>query len=367
MDSIPETLLNLVKIYSPSGREEAAVGYLVGRMQALHFTQAFTDAAGNAVGVLGAGPRQIILVGHIDTVPGEIPVRVESISPAPDPLSSSALILYGRGSVDAKGPLSAFVDAAAVVGALPGWQIIVLGAVGEEQDSLGARFVAPLYHPQAAIIGEPSGWERVTLGYKGSAWAVVTVRRSLAHTAGQGESACEAVVRAWEMISAKAAGINLERQKNFERLQLSLRGMDSGGDGFEEWASLRVAARLPLDLPPERWYEQLSGDPQLGSLPGISIQPVGFPIPAWQGDKNNPLVRAFLAGIRAAGGQPGFLHKTGTADLNILAPAWGCPALAYGPGDSALDHTPDEHIALDEYRRSVEILQFVLKRLCLGE
>jgi len=359
MDSIPETLLNLVKIYSPSGREEAAVGYLVGRMQALHYTQAFADGAGNAVGVMGAGPRQVVLVGHIDTVPGEIPVHVD-----PSPLPPHPLVLYGRGSVDAKGPLSAFVDAVAAVGSVPGWQIIVIGAVGEEQDSPGAQHILPLYHPEAAIIGEPSGWERVTLGYKGSAWAVVTVRCSLSHTAGQAEIASEAVVRAWEMIGAKAAGINQEREKNFERVQLSLRGMDSGGDDFEEWASLRVGARLPLEMPPQDWNEQLSSDPQLSSLSGISIQPVGFPIPAWQGEKNNPLVRAFLAGIRTAGGQPGFLLKTGTADLNIVAPVWGCPAMAYGPGDSALDHTPDEHIGLAEYYRSVEVLQSVLKRLC---
>jgi LysW-gamma-L-lysine carboxypeptidase len=375
MNSVPETLFNLVKIYSPSGSEAQAVSYLVDRMQALHYTQAFADAAGNAVGVMGDGPRQIVLLGHIDTVPGEIPVRVEPspISPqqeqtggmfSPSPLPSAPLLLYGRGSVDAKGPLGAFVDAVAGCGPIPGWQIIVIGAVGEEQDSPGAQYLLPLYHPQAAIIGEPSGWERVTLGYKGSAWAVVTVRRSLAHTAGQAESACEAVVKAWQMISAKAAEINLAREKNFERVQLSLRGMDSGGDGFEEWASLRVGARLPLDLPPQGWYEQLSGDQRLGSLPGISIQPVGFPIPAWQGEKNTPLVRAFLAGIRAAGGNPGFLLKTGTADLNIVAPAWGCPALAYGPGDSALDHTPDEHIVLADYLRAVEVLKTVLRQLC---
>jgi [amino group carrier protein]-lysine/ornithine hydrolase len=365
MNSIPETLFNLVKTYSPSGSEAAAVNYLVSRMKALHYTQAFADAAGNAVGVMGDGPRQVVLLGHIDTVPGEIPVRVESLPP--DSLSPSPLFLYGRGSVDAKGPLSAFVDAVAACGAMPGWQIIVIGAVGEEQDSPGAQFVVPLYHPQAAIIGEPSGWERVTMGYKGSAWALVTVRRSLAHTAGPGESACEAVVKAWEVISAKVAGINLEREKNFERVQLSLRGMESGGDGFDEWANLRVGARLPLDLPPQSWYEQLSGDPQLTALPGLSIRPIGFPIPAWQGEKNTALVRAFLAGIRTAGGKPSFLLKTGTADLNIVAPAWDCPALAYGPGDSALDHTPDEHIALAEYSRAVEVLTSVVKRICQGD
>ena len=53
------------------------------------------------MGVKGNGPTKIVLLGHIDTVPGEIPVRVEDG------------VLHGRGSVDAKGPLATFVAAAA--------------------------------------------------------------------------------------------------------------------------------------------------------------------------------------------------------------------------------------------------------------
>jgi [amino group carrier protein]-lysine/ornithine hydrolase len=296
----------------------------------------------------------LILLGHIDTVPGEIPVQVTS---------TGSSILYGRGAVDAKGPLAAFVDAVAAVGPVDGWQVVVIGAVGEEKDSEGARYIAPLYHPDYAIIGEPSRWDRLTLGYKGSAWACITIRRSRTHTAAQGESACEAAVQVWDALKAWSVTFNAERTRSFDQLLPTLRGMTSGGDGFEEWASLQIGARLPLDLAPQEWYAKLSQMPGVADAPGVLIEPTGFPIAAYQGEKNTPLVRAFLAGIRSAGGQPGFVLKTGTADLNIVAPRWICPALAYGPGDSSLDHTPGEHISIDEYHSSVGILRFVLNYL----
>src|SRR5688572_33323751 len=149
-----ETLIGLVSHYSPSRQERDAVQWLVSRMKSLGYHEAFIDEAGNAVGVVGKGPRQILLLGHIDTVPGEIKVEQDEIS------------LYGRGSVDAKGPLACFVDAVAKVGAREGWQFVVIGAVEEERDSDGARFVVNQYKPDFAIIGEPNQWDRIALGYK---------------------------------------------------------------------------------------------------------------------------------------------------------------------------------------------------------
>ena len=49
--------------------------------------------------------------------------------------------------------------------------------------------------------------------------------------------------------------------------------------------------------------------------------------------------------------------------MNIAGPGWDCPIVAYGPGDSALDHTPDEHIDLDEYLLAVDVLTAVLESL----
>jgi LysW-gamma-L-lysine carboxypeptidase len=37
--------------------------------------------------------------------------------------------------------------------------------------------------------------------------------------------------------------------------------------------------------------------------------------------------------------------------------------VVYGPGDSALDHTPAEHISLEEYARSVKVLCHALRSL----
>ena len=49
--------------------------------------------------------------------------------------------------------------------------------------------------------------------------------------------------------------------------------------------------------------------------------------------------------------------------MNIVGPRWNCPIVAYGPGDSALDHTPDEHINLDEYLRAIDVLTLALETI----
>ena len=130
--------------------------------------------------------------------------------------------------MDAKGPLACFVDAVAQVGALDGWQFVVIGAVDEERDSLGARFVVDKYQPDFAIIGEPNKWDRVALGYKGSAWANVTIKREQNHTASGEQTAAEAAVEAWLAVKAYADAFNDGKQRAFDQLLPTLRGMELG-------------------------------------------------------------------------------------------------------------------------------------------
>ncbi len=340
-----ELLEGLVRHSSPSRQEHGAVQFLVEQMGQLGF-KASMDAAGNAVGVLGQGTRTIVLLGHIDTFNGEIKVRIEGNN------------LYGRGSVDAKGCLATFVSACAQVGARDDIRWVVIGAVEEEcATSKGARYAVTQYQPESCIIGEPSGWDRITLGYKGRLLIDYQISKPMTHTASGALAAAEEAVGFWLRVSEMAAAYNVGKERTFDRLDPSLRNIRSEDDGLLDRAALRVGLRIPLGVEMESLERDLAGLAQGGQVAFSSEEP------PFRAGKNNSLVRGFLSAIRAEQGSPGFTLKTGTADMNIAGPVWHCPIVAYGPGDSRLDHTPDEHLDLDEYERAVRVLARVLQSL----
>ena len=340
-----ELLRQLVSIYSPSMQEHAASAFLVDAMQARGYDRAFVDEAGNAVGMWGSGPREIVLLGHIDTVPGVIPVRLEGD------------VLHGRGSVDAKGPLASFVAAVSRLPKSQTHRFVVVGAVEEEAaSSKGARHVIDQYRPECCIIGEPSQWQCVTLGYKGRLLIDYTLHHAMAHSAGPLPSAPEIAVAFWQALVHRAALFNQGRTV-FEALDVSLRSINSASDGLHDTVTQRIGLRLPLGYDIDTLKAQLIADAGAATLEFFGQEV------AYKSDKRNPLVRAFLKAIRAQGGEPTFKVKTGTSDMNVLAPHWQCPFVAYGPGDSALDHTPQEHIGLHEYMQAIDVLQRTLELL----
>jgi [amino group carrier protein]-lysine/ornithine hydrolase len=338
-------LTRMVEIPSLSGDESALADFLVETMRGLGF-QAHVDEAGNAVGILGDGPAEIVLLGHLDTVPGEIPVRIERGA------------LYGRGSVDAKGPLAAFIAAATEVGPLAGKRIVVVGATEEEAaSSKGARHVARACTPSYCIIGEPSGMRAVTLGYKGRIILAYEAATGATHSAAKGGSVLEEGVEFWNRMKRWADEYNVGKPM-FDRLDPALRDIASENDGLTETIRLRVSIRIPLGLAPDavqRKIEYLKPEPGQLRFWGAD--------PPYRASKNTPLVRAFLQAIRAEGLDPAFKVKSGTSDMNVVGPVWNCPILAYGPGDSSLDHTPDEHLDLAEYQRAIAVLARVLRLL----
>ena len=342
-----DLLRKLVEIRSPSGDEAGSVAFLVAAMRELGI-DAYIDETGNAVGSIGMGRPEVVLLGHIDTVPGDVPVRMTDGK------------LYGRGTVDAKGPLAAFVSAMArlqVSGPIPG-RVTVIGCVEEEApSSRGAHGVLPRYRPDVCIVGEPSGVETLTLGYKGSLRARIRVKAPSGHSAHDRATAAEQASDLWQDIRCWAKEVNGGRERAWDCVLPALVGLNSGGDGLSEWCDLQLSVRLPEQIDPraaERHLRDLAGDATLDVLGAV---------PAFRAPRVSPVVRAFTAALRADGTAPRFVVKTGTSDMNLVGPAWGCPILAYGPGDASLDHTPDEHIAIVDYLRSIAVIERVLRSL----
>jgi LysW-gamma-L-lysine carboxypeptidase len=85
---------------------------------------------------------------------------------------------------------------------------------------------------------------------------------------------------------------------------------------------------------------------------------------AFEVNKNSPVVRALSAAIRKVRNKTAtLLRKTGTGDMNILGRAINVPIVTYGPGDSHLDHTRDEHILISEFLDSVEVYIETIRKL----
>jgi LysW-gamma-L-lysine carboxypeptidase len=341
-------LEKLLSIPSPSGGEDILADYLMVQMRKWGF-RAQRDKAGNVIGTLGdpQAEREIVLLGHMDTVPGFIPVHWDDGR------------LFGRGAVDAKGPLATFVVAALrVAPRLERTQVTVIGAVEEESHGWGAHYLAQtMPAPDCAIIGEPSSWNSITLGYKGMLNMEYRLTQPGGHSAGELPGPAEHAVHFWNRLRRHAFAHNQGKTGRFSTLDPSLRDMRTYSDGLNDYVEMNIVARIPPAFNIDELQEQM----EVWSN-GAELKFLGSD-PAYRADKNIPPVRALLRAIRAAGGRPRFKLKTGTSDMNTVGPAWECPMVAYGPGDSSLDHTPHEHIEIEEFQQSIEVLATALKIL----
>jgi [amino group carrier protein]-lysine/ornithine hydrolase len=271
--------------------------------------------------------------------------------------------------------------------------VVVVGAVEEEAaTSKGARFIATRFNgggdavPDACVIGEPSHWHRVTLGYKGRLLLDLTADQAMSHTAGPDASLASIVVELWNWTATHASTLNATREKAFDQLSPSLRRfITSTSTDMHDRVDAQIAWRLPLGFDIEgfvaelmRWTSAHVGAPApavapLAAIGGEQVRIAGerttleFRFRGWEqpwrAERNNALVRSFLSAIRSADAslQPGFVFKTGTSDMNVVGPVWRCPIVAYGPGDSALDHTPAEQLSLDEYWKAIGVVEAMLR------
>lgn len=351
-----EFLNGFVAQASLSGCEAPAAALFATAAARWGFESAI-DEAGNAIATRRSErPDEetlatIVLLGHVDTVPGHIPVRIENG------------VLHGRGSVDAKGPLAAMLVAAARADLPPGVCVHVVGAVGEETPlSPGARFIASRLTPDACIIGEPSHADGVTLGYKGRLVLNASVVKPCAHSAGPGASAADVLLSFWNVCTVLVQRLNIGHAGAFNVIQATVQQMKSESDGLNATATMQCGFRLPPWLAPADLESHIRNI--AAAFDGVQLRATGRES-AVASDRNDLVVRCLTTAIRESGARPRPTLKTGTSDMNVVAPIWKCPIAAYGPGDSALDHTPEERLSLDEYAKSIRVLAAAIRSICL--
>lgn len=356
-------LTGMLERYSPSGQERELAEWLRGQLDGSGL-RLEVDGVGNFIAELPASGMDgepasapIVLLGHMDTVKGFIPVRREGD------------LLYGRGAVDAKGPLAAFLCALVRLAQSPrarGRAVIVVGAVEEESaTSAGARAALERWSPACVVIGEPSGASGVTLSYKGRLLVHSRHEQTMAHTATPQESASARAVEFWRTLNAQAQGWNAGSHVTtlFDAIQPSLRGISSHSDGFTDVCEMEIGYRLPPALPPEDLATMVE---RAARASGAQVTIRGAER-AYSAPRSGKLVGAFVRALRAEGLTPTFRRKTGTSDMNVVGPVWRCPILAYGPGDASLDHTPQERIELAEFFQGVAALERALADLTAEE
>ena len=353
-------LTNLLGIYSPSGREGDIANFLAEEMKKLGF-QVGLDTIGNVIGVVGEGEPTIFLCGHMDTVVGHLPLRIEEDK------------IFARGAVDAKGPLAAMVMGAAEAAkdkAFKG-KVLLAGVVEEEATSRGVRhMITQGIHADYAIFGEPSGVENITIGYKGQVQLKVTCKTQTGHSSTPWlyENALEKAYELWMKIRNSYPPVETA-ESPFNAISACLTRV-SGGKATS-LIPFEVEMFIDIRVPPQFTTQQVIKDTQRViaqyqvAHPKVDVKSsVEDTVEPFEVNKSSPLVHVLSASVRKVLNKPAMLlRKTGTGDMNILGKAMNLPIVTYGPGDSHLDHTLEEHIVISEYLDSIQVFKETLLKL----
>jgi len=348
-------LYDMVSTPSPSGEEEQAAERLVDFFEA-NGREAWIDEIGN---VRAPADDAVLLTSHVDTVPGDIPVEVRPAPPEGELPELSDVrvgdlgdpVLWGRGAGDATGPLVAMAVAAVKTG------VSFAGVVREEVDSGGARhLIGDRDAPGAVINGEPSGWQGITLGYRGLLEGTYVNTSESGHSSRPEPNAIQHAIDWWhgveETFTPDDAGTAV-----FDQVTTKPISIDGGlsDDGLAVETTMDVQLRIPPSRPVDEIHELAEAELSTGSVQW------GEPMPPVMESPRTDLARAFRVAIRSADGDVRLLRKTGTSDMNLFAVAWDCPMVTYGPGNSDLDHAPDERLPLPELDRAVYALTEVCR------
>jgi acetylornithine deacetylase len=322
----------LVDIDSTTGREGEAARWLAVYLRGRGYTiveQPVSDGRFNVFARLHAEPR-VVFSTHVDCVPPFFPSRLEGD------------VLFGRGACDAKGILAAQVAAADRLRTGGEDRVGLLFVVGEERGSDGAR-VANERAPDGVrflVNGEPTD-NRLGAATRGVLRVRLHAKGRAAHSSFPelGESAIDKLLDALMVIR----GLRLPDDQLLGRTHYSI-GLVEGGvapNVISPHASAELLFRTVGDAGPVRdaltVIENAVRVEHVLAMPAVRMHTV-----------------------------PGFETAVFpyTTDIPFLD-RWGTPLLL-GPGSIHVAHTDEEHVAVEELRRAVDLYVSLIKRLLGG-
>jgi LysW-gamma-L-lysine carboxypeptidase len=354
-----ELLKKALELYTPS-RSEAALANMIKDkcVNELGFEQVHIDSVGNIIASKGTGQPRILFCGHMDTVPGQVPVRIEDGH------------IHGRGASDAKAPLIAMLLAASEFPKQSG-TVIFAGVVDEEGNAAGVKqLVKSKLGVDYAVFGEPSGVENITVAYKGRLAIRLTCDvGNSAHASAPwlARNSIEEMYDFWNAIKAEIERIGAAENKA-KSISCSLTEI-TGGSSHNVTAQkckITVDIRVPTITSCDNVLRtvdavitKVAAEKRVKATYRIEDKTEPF-----EADHSSPLVRALLlAVLDVRKKRPMLLRKTGTGDMNVLGHSFKIPVITYGPGDPHASHTADERVNIEEYVASIEVYQRALFHL----
>ena len=357
-DALVDFTRRIVAVPSLSGEEGNVAAAIDAELKQLGYDDVWTDEVGNIVGKIsgGSGPS-VMLNGHMDVVdPGPS-------DGWPHPAYSGEIVdgeLWGRGSVDMKGPVAAMIYGAACFkqpGIKPNGDIFMTVAVSEEIGGLGSQFLMQDFKADAAIVGEPSN-NQLRIGHRGrielqAKFTGRSAHASVPHLGINPHFAAAKFLAALDQLPLAEDAIlgpATIAPTLYGTDQVSANVIPSEVTVYLDWRN------VPSETPDHAVaaLEKLAADCGQGEVCEISVtrqMRKTYPGPDRQFDSIFPpfatpadhkLVAAVSPVIAEATGKPVTpdVWKFATDGGHITAA--GIPVIGIGPGDDALAHTNQE-------------------------
>lgn len=320
----------LIDIESITGNEGQVGHFLANRLRELGYDVQRTVVEGERANVYATPPPNpspaIVFSTHMDTVPPFIPS------------SEDATKIYGRGSCDAKGIIAAQIAAAERLKE-DGINIGLMFLVGEERDSLGAKFANRQSNKCKFLInGEPTE-NKIAVASKGALRVELTASGRMAHSAYPelGESAIDKLLEALHHLRA----MKLPADSEVGPCTLNI-GLIEGG---------RAPNVVPDQARALLLYRLIGPSDQLRREIVTAVEDlakVEFTLEI-------PFVR-----LRTFEGLPTMVAAF-TTDIPALS-NWGQPLLV-GPGSIHVAHTEGECVGKRELEAAVELYCGIARKL----